>query len=246
MTQHSFSVSKITRRLTGICTCVLICVGVYSFTLGFRNLINRQKTVSTNPYYCEKVIIIDPGHGGEDGGAQSSSGIIEKGINLSIGRNLNDLFNFFGYKTIMTRDEDCLIYDSSCNTIRQKKVSDLRNRLSIIESCADGVFLSIHQNHYEGSSSVGTQVFYSPNNPQSEKLAQSIQKTIVFDIQPENKRMIKKSGSEIFLLKHSQLPSVMVECGFLSNEDEAQKLNNDVYQQIMAFEIFKGTINSGG
>lgn len=245
MTQHSFTDSKLTRGLTAICTCVLLAVSVVSFSLGVHNTVFKTEKASASPGE-RKTIIIDAGHGGEDGGAQSLSGILEKYINMSISNNLNDLFIFFGYDTVMTRTEDKLIYDSSCSTIREKKVSDIHNRMNIINTNPGAVFLSIHQNHYEGTSSCGTQVFYSGNNPLSEKLADSIQKTIVSDVQPENKRLIKRSGREIYLLNNAQIPSVMVECGFLSNPAEAEKLNSEDYQKLMAFEIFKGTVKTGG
>lgn len=246
MTQHSFRNLKITRGLTAVCTCVLLLVSVYSFSLGIQRSVFSSKKAMSNNASSGKVIIIDPGHGGEDGGAQSESGILEKHINMSISNYLNELFSFFGYDTVMTRTDDRLIYDSGCNTIREKKVSDIHNRMTILENNPDAVFLSIHQNHFDGSSCRGTQVFYSGNNDRSERIAQSIQETVVSDIQQDNKRKIKKSGSEIYLLCHAESPAVMVECGFLSNPEEAQKLNTDEYQKIMAFEIFKGTVNSGG
>ena len=115
------------------------------------------------------------------------------------------------------------------------------NRMKIIENNPDAVLLSIHQNHYDSPSCSGTQVFYSPNNERSEKIADSIQKTVESDLQPDNKRRIKKCGSEIYLLRHATVPAVMVECGFLSNPTEAEKLNSEEYRRIMAFEIFKGT-----
>lgn len=246
MTQHSFTYSKITRALTAISTCVLLLVCTYSFFLGFQNTLFRKEMASSSEVKSEKSIIIDAGHGGEDGGAVSDGGILEKHINLSVCQSLNEIFSLFGYNTIMTRDADRLIYDSGCDTIRQKKVSDIRNRMALIEKTPDCVFLSIHQNHYESMMSCGTQVFYSANNPLSEKLAGSIQQTIVSDIQHDNARKIKKSGKEIYLLYHAQVPAVMVECGFLSNPSEALKLSDKDYQKTMAFEIFKGTISSGG
>lgn len=225
---------------------MLLVVSVYSFSLGVRNTVFGTKETLSDVSDSKKVIVIDAGHGGEDGGAQSQSGILEKYINMAISDRLNELFSFFGYETVMTRSGDELIYDRSCSTIREKKVSDIHNRMKIVENNPNCIFLSIHQNHYEGTSSCGAQVFYSPNNAESEKLAESIQKTIVSDIQRDNKRLVKKSGNEIYLLRHAQVPAVMVECGFLSNPQEAEMLNKEEYQTVMAFEIFKGTVISGG
>jgi len=240
MDEHRRKTGKLTRLLTMVSTLVM----VFS-SLGFSFIIMREKTDIISAFSKNKAtvfkIIIDAGHGGEDGGAQSSSGITEKYINLAISEKVNDIFRFFGYETIMTRKDDSMCYDDSCNTIRQKKVKDIKNRMNIIEENPNSVFLSIHQNHYSGSDSFGTQVFYSQNNEKSEILAQCIQSTIVTDIQQDNKRTILPSGDEIYLLYHSNIPSVMVECGFLSNEQEAIKLNTEEYQSTMAFEIFKGT-----
>ena len=186
------------------------------------------------------VIIIDAGHGGEDGGAQSSSGILEKNINLSISKKLEALFDSFGFKTVSVRDDDKLIYDSSCGTMREKKVSDIHNRMSLMLSYPNSIFISIHQNHFSESKYYGAQVFYSKNNPESELIADSIQKSIVNKLQNKNERKIKPSGTEIYLLYHATTPAVMVECGFLSNGGEAQLLNDENYQKKLAAAIFGG------
>lgn len=188
------------------------------------------------------VIIIDAGHGGEDGGAQSSSGILEKKINLSISLKLEALFNTLGFRTVSVRKTDELIYNDSCKTIREKKVSDIHNRLNIMNEYPDSIFLSIHQNHFSESKYYGAQVFYSKNNPKSEIIAENIQKSIVALLQPENERRIKPSGTEIYLLYHATTPSVMVECGFLSNGGEAQLLNDENYQKKMSLAIADGII----
>ncbi|MCM1363583.1 MAG: N-acetylmuramoyl-L-alanine amidase [Faecalibacterium sp.] len=188
-------------------------------------------------------IIVDAGHGGEDGGASSASGIIEKDINLNIALKVKSLFDSFGFKTIMVRNGDYLIYDSSCKTIREKKVSDIHNRMSIIESNPNSIFLSIHQNHYDESKYSGAQVFYSKGSSQSEVIAQCLQTSIVNKLQPDNMRRIKQSGTEIYLLHHAITPAVMVECGFLSNSGEAQLLNDDEYQTKMAMAITDGILN---
>lgn len=189
------------------------------------------------------LIIIDAGHGGEDGGTVSSSGIVEKNINLEISLKTQALFEACGFQTLMTRSGDYLIYDSSSSTIRQKKVSDIHNRMNIITNNPNSIFLSIHQNHYEQSKYYGAQVFYSKGNSESELIAQSIQSQIVSSLQPENERQIKPSGTEIYLLHNAVTPAVMVECGFLSNAGEAEKLNDSNYQTQMAMAVFQGTLN---
>lgn len=189
------------------------------------------------------VIIIDAGHGGMDGGAVSADGTQEQYLNLDIALKMNEYLTELGYKTVLTRSDDNSIHDSDADTIRQQKVSDIHNRLKIIESNPDSIFVSVHQNYYTESKYSGTQVFYSVNNPESEKLAQNIQNSVVSSLQPDNTRQIKQSGSAIYLLHHSTVPSVLVECGFLSNAEETEKLKNEAYRMQMAQAVCKGIIN---
>ncbi len=189
------------------------------------------------------VIIIDPGHGGEDGGTQSSDGTLEKKINLEISMKINELLLRKGFTTVLTREGDYMIYDESASTQREKKVSDIHNRMKIVEENGDCILLSVHQNYFTESKYSGTQVFYSKNNPASEVLADEIQKSVVSVLQPDNTRQIKESGTDIYLLYHSQVPSVMVECGFMSNEAETEKLKDEDYQQKMAEAIVEGLLN---
>lgn len=188
-------------------------------------------------------ILIDPGHGGEDGGTQSADGILEKDINLQLSKKIEVLLQQRNLQTQMTRGEDALIYDASCKTMREKKVSDIKNRMAMIEAASDCLFLSIHQNYFSDTACRGTQVFYSPNNAQSAVLADAIQKAVVSAVQPENQRVIKPSGKEIYLLYHAQVPAVMVECGFLSNPEEAAKLTDEDYQNKIAAAIVDGVCN---
>lgn len=207
-----------------------------TFFIGFQSQIVTSNSVQTE----RPLIIIDAGHGGEDGGTQSSSGIIEKDINLAISQKLNAFFRAFGYRTLMIRDDDELIYESSSGSMREKKVSDIHNRMKIIEENPNSIFLSVHQNHYAESKYNGAQVFYSPNNEESKSIAESIQNSIISLIQRENTRKVKKSGTEIYLLYHAKSPAVMVECGFLSNPGEAQLLSDEEYQKKISLAIVAG------
>jgi len=182
------------------------------------------------------LVIIDPGHGGEDGGAVGHDGIVEKNINLKISLALRDALKLLGYETIMTREKDKAIYDESAINLRQKKRSDLKNRLSIINknSNEDSIFISIHQNKFPNEKYSGTQLFFSKNNPKSENLAVYIRENITSKLQPKNEREIKEATSKIFLLNNSKIPSVTIECGFLSNKEESQKLNDENYQKKLA------------
>lgn len=242
MNKSDFAVIKLTRVLTMISMLVVMSVALYAAFLALDNTV-LSRSVTANVSSNLPLVIIDAGHGGEDGGAVSKSGILEKDINLSISSVTERLFNFFGFDTLMTRTDDRLIYSSDCTNIRQKKVSDIHNRMKIIEDNPNSIFLSVHQNHYDSEKYNGTQVFYSKNNAESKALAQSIQDTVKADLQNENERQIKPTGTEIYLLYHAQNPCVMVECGFLSNIAESEKLSDSEYQKQMAFEIFKGTYN---
>lgn len=187
-----------------------------------------------------KTVIIDAGHGGPDGGTSGTDGTLEKDINLQIAHKLNNILQSMGIETVMIRKEDISIHDESAKTIRQKKVSDIKNRLSIINNTDDAIFVSIHQNHYHNPKYTGAQVFYSKNNPLSKTLAETIRNPIVSYLQPNNTRETKQSGTEIYLLYHAQAPAVMVECGFLSNAAETEKLKDENYQRRLAFTIAIG------
>lgn len=187
-------------------------------------------------------IIIDAGHGGFDGGASTSDGTNEKDLNLQIALKVRDFAEVVGYETVMTRKTDRALCDGVSAT-RKNKVADMKNRLSVIKNNGDAIFVSIHINKFEASSVKGAQVFFSPNNENSMLLSENIQASIASHLQPDNKRVIKKSGNEIFLLKNAQIPAVLVECGFLSNPQELSELKNNIYQSKLAFSIVLG-INS--
>lgn len=189
------------------------------------------------------IIIIDAGHGGEDGGAVGTDGTNEKNINLSIALKLNDILTVLGYETRMVRVADISIHNKSAETIRERKVSDIRNRVAIMEEYDNCLYISIHQNKYEDSRIWGAQTFYSPNDESSKNLAQFIQSSIVSKIQPDNKRIIKESGTSIYVLYNATKPAVMVECGFVSNFNELSQLKTEEYQSQIAFSISSGIIN---
>lgn len=190
-----------------------------------------------------QTVIIDAGHGGPDGGTSADDGTLEKEINLQIALKLDEILRSMGIKTVMVRTEDISIHDGTAKTIRQKKVSDIKNRLKIINETENSIFVSIHQNHFSDSKYSGTQVFYSKNNPLSNKLAESIRLPIISYLQTDNTRETKQSGTEIYLLYHAKSPAVMVECGFLSNQNETNNLKDEKYQQKIAFLISLGIVD---
>ena len=180
------------------------------------------------PLTDRKCIIIDPGHGGKDGGATSCTGVLESGINLEIALRLNDLMHFLGIKTIMIRTDDYSIHTKG-ETIAAQKVSDLKERVRIANETKNAILVSIHQNHYTDSRYSGAQVFYS-SNTQSADLAGRLQSALVKSLNPGSNRRSKKADG-IYLLQKVTLPAVLIECGFLSNFQEEAKLRSDSYQK---------------
>ena len=187
-----------------------------------------------------RTVIIDAGHGGEDGGTQSSAGVLEKNINLDIALRLGTMLRLMGYTVVYTRLDDTLHYGSDAVKQRQKKVSDIHYRMNIMENYPGAVFLSIHQNYFTQSKYYGAQVFYSKNNESSKLIAESIQTNIRELLQPDNNRAIKPSGTDVYLLYHAESPAVMVECGFLSNSGEALLLGDSQYQKKISLAIAAG------
>lgn len=185
-------------------------------------------------------VILDPGHGGEDGGAVGADGTLEKDINLSIAKKLQQLLLTSGFNVRMIRDSDVSIYSDGMGTIKEKKVSDLKNRLNIANESENNILISIHQNKFPQSQYNGTQVFYSENNPGSKELAENIKESVTGFLQPDNKRETKPATKDIYILYNCKSVAVMVECGFLSNDAELQKLKDKIYQDEMAFSIYCG------
>lgn len=188
-------------------------------------------------------IVLDAGHGGEDGGAVGINGAMEKEINLAIALKLEQYLKQNNFEVILIRDGDYSVGDQSLGTIAERKRSDTKTRLRMIEEAGECIYLSIHQNHFTESKYDGAQVFYSGNDPESAVLAEAIRKSIVSSLQPENHRENKEAEKSIYLLYHCQVPAVLVECGFLSNPSEADKLVTENYQNDMAAAIYNGLID---
>lgn len=184
------------------------------------------------------IFVLDAGHGGMDGGCSTADGVPEKGINLNIMLNLRELLEAMGYPVIVTRDSDRSIHDKGIEGIANQKSSDMDNRLAVFNQYENAVCISIHQNQFTDPQYSGAQMFYSDTNPNSEGLAQQLQNQFREMLQPENQREIKLCGTELFLCYYCKNPTVMVECGFLSNPDEAALLKTTEYQQKVAFTIF--------
>ena len=188
--------------------------------------------------YDRTVVVIDAGHGGIDSGATSISGIAESKLNLEVALMLQDMFHLLGIKTIMIRTEDISIYTSG-NTIAEQKISDLKERVRIVNSYSNAILISIHQNYFSDSRYSGAQVFYSEAG-QGRELANTLQKSFVSHLNPGSKRTEKNSGS-IYLLNNINSTGVLIECGFLSNIQEDQLLQSKNYQHKLCMIIASTT-----
>jgi len=195
----------------------------------------QASQVSERPVY--PIIIIDAGHGGEDGGASSKSGTLEKDVNLDIALKLASLMRLGGFDVVLTREDDRLLYTEDIKG--KRKTQDLRNRYEVAKQYPESVFVSIHANAFPNINYGGLQVYYSPNDPKSQDIASRIQYANSEYLQPENDRVIKKADSKIYLLDRIETPAVMVECGFLTNVNEAELLASDDYRTKLASVIYK-------
>jgi N-acetylmuramoyl-L-alanine amidase len=186
----------------------------------------------------EITIVLDAGHGGEDGGCEGN-GLIEKDLNLDIVMRLSALLKEQGIQVVLTRETDVLLYDVNSDYQGQKKAQDVRKRLEIAKSQENPILVSIHMNYFAQTKYSGLQVWYSKNDTRSEILANLIQSNVKNELQPSNKRVTKQATSSIFLLHNASFPAILIECGFLSNPQEAAKLSNEEYRQELSRAIFR-------
>ena len=182
-------------------------------------------------------VVIDAGHGGEDGGASSAAGLVEKDVNLQVAFALRELCETAGIPVVMTRTEDILLYDRNVDFEGRKKALDLAARHTVAENTEGALLISIHMNAFPQTQYSGTQVWYGTGDPRSAEIAQAVQAAATL-IQPDNHRKIKPAGSNIYLLDRATSPAILVECGFLSNPDEAARLAREDYRHALAVAIF--------
>lgn len=204
---------------------LLLCTAVTAGAM----LLSRLGTASA--VWSEEaapVVVIDAGHGGEDGGATSVTGLRESSLNLEISLRLRDFLNFLGTETCMVRCSDVSIYTEGA-TIAQKKVSDIHNRLRLVNSVQNALLVSIHQNFFPEAQYRGAQIFYG-SDVSSRKLAVSMQEMIASQVDSRNHRECRPAR-DIYLMDHVSCPAVLVECGFLSNYEEERLLREPGYQK---------------
>lgn len=175
-------------------------------------------------------LVLDAGHGGEDGGAVSLTGAPESQINLAIVLKVRDVLGLYGVDPILLRETDVSLHDSDADTLREKKRSDLKNRVAAIEAVEGGTLLSIHQNTYTSSRYSGSHVFYAPTEG-SQPLAEHFQNSIKAALQPGNERAVKRIPDTVYIMNHVTCPAVLIECGFLTNPEEEALLRDEDYQR---------------
>lgn len=220
---------------------ILVFSVITSFFGVIQYLSERTVNVSANSKKQDLCIIIDAGHGGEDGGAVGTGGTLEKNINFAISSYLFDMLDITDLNVVMTRTQDKMLYQE--DQIHRKKFFDLKNRVEVANDYNAPLFISIHQNKFPIEKYNGLQVYYSGNNKKSLNFATIIQEKTKKHLQPYNNRKEKVAGKNIYLLDKLTCPAVIVECGFLSNPAEEKLLCDSEYQKKIAFIIFSSIMD---
>lgn len=222
-----------------VAVLLFYCITSLVTSVGYQTFAEAENPAGPAPAEGETsafTVILDAGHGGEDPGAVAN-GLNEKELNLSIATKVAIFLKLSGCNVVLTRSDDRLLYNSGEEN--RKKYYDLYNRLQFAEGYSDAIFVSIHMNKFPMESCKGLQTFYSVNDPRSTALAEALQNASTL-VTPGNRRTIKSDNKTIFLLKNLQMPAVIVECGFLSNTEDAQNLADAEYQNKLAFALASG------
>ncbi len=227
------------KRIMIVASVIMVALFVFAIQTNTKNT-NVVQTVALP--VSNKVIVLDAGHGKPDEGAQSSTGTTEAETNLKIALKVQSLLEQSGATVILTRSDDEAIYDLDSKTLKQKKISDIHNRVKIGNEAQADIFVSIHLNKIPQEQYWGWQCFYKEGNEQSIKLAKSLQENLNESIQKENKRVAMKLEN-VYIMKHVEIPISIVECGFLSNKEEEKLLLEDSYQDKLAWGIYNGIID---
>lgn len=225
------------KRISFIC-----CFVIFSIFLSYVGKANVNVVETMAVPVSNRVIVIDAGHGTPDEGAQNSDGLTEAKINLNIALKLQNLLESSGATVILTRSNDNAIYDANADSIAEKKVSDIKNRVKIGNSSSADIFVSIHLNKIPQEQYWGWQTFYREGDESSKSLATYIQNNINKVISNDNERVPLKIDN-IYIMKNVEIPIALVECGFLSNKKEASKLVQDEYQDKLAWGIYNGIMD---
>ncbi|MGI6128082.1 MAG: N-acetylmuramoyl-L-alanine amidase CwlD [Planifilum sp.] len=187
-----------------------------------------------------RVIVLDPGHGGPDGGAVSKDGVVEKDVALNIALHLRDYLQEAGALVVMTREKDTDLADADTRGLSRRKVQDLMRRVRIVKESGAEIMVSIHLNAIPSPRWKGAQTFYHPESEENKKLASFIQAELIRTL--ENTDRLPKMNGDVFILRQSPVPAAMVEVGFLSNPEEAARLGDEKYQKKLAAAIYYGIL----
>ena len=218
-----------------IMTVLILMASVYFIAYQRTEQASSDRIVNEKGKPC---VVIDAGHGGADPGKVGINGALEKEINLKIAKKLQEFLEQEDIEVVLTRESDAGLYDENASN---KKVQDMKRRVELIEAADPVITVSIHQNSYHEEYVHGAQTFYHESSEQSKKLAEKIQQVLLNRIDPNNTRSAK-ANSSYYLLKKTSHPIVIVECGFLSNNEEAEKLVSDLYQEKLAWAIHLGIL----
>ena len=230
-----------------LCAILTVLI-VMLVSITFGKIVEKRKdeAVSASTKNENVAIVIDPGHGGEDPGSVADDGTLEKDLNLEIANLVKALCILNGQEVKMTRTEDTLLYDyydDLQDYTGKKKIYDLKNRLKIAEESKGALYLGIHMNKFSQAKYSGVQIYYSKNATESYSIASDLSKSIKTYLQPNNNRQIKGADSSIYILNNIENPAILVECGFLSNENELAMLKNEEYRAKLALVIFSSIYN---
>ena len=220
---------------------LVVIIGIFTFEYQLAKTEREAMKVTAIPA-SSKIVVIDAGHGTPDEGAESTEGTTEAQINLKIALKVQNLLEQSGCTVILTRSDDNGIYDLDKNTLREKKVSDIKNRVKIGNESSADIFVSIHLNKIPESQYYGWQCFYKNNDDKSKKLANSLQNSLNESIDKINDR-VPLPIKNIYIVEHVEIPISIVECGFLSNPEEEQQLQTEKYQEEIAWGIYNGIIS---
>ena len=223
------------RVLALLCSGCLVAAGASEYA--YRAV--TAAALPLDPVQELPTILVDPGHGGFDGGAVGVDGVVEKDINLAIAQKLGDLFSAAGFDVVFTRDRDMALGGED-GSLRQRKNADLHQRLALTEQYPNSILLSIHQNHYTDPQAFGAQVFYGHQHSESQRLGETVQQYMVAQLCPENTRKCKACTQDVYLTYNAPVPCLLVECGFLSNPQDTYQLLQSDYQKQVAFSVFSG------
>lgn len=230
------------KRIIFILMAILLSVGMFTIRTANNNLKNNNIIATMATPATSKTIVVDAGHGGEDGGAVASDGVMEADINLKIALKLQNLLEQSGATVILTRSDENAIYNLDKKTLRDKKNSDIKNRVKIGNNSSADIFVSIHLNKIPQSEYYGWQTFFKDGSEEGKRLATCIQNNLNEAIQKENKRVPLKINN-VYIIKHVEIPISIVECGFLSNPEEREQLEDNSYQNKLAWGIYNGVMD---